>query len=403
MTTRRQLLGAGAVTLAVGGTALLFRASEQGVFAVGRGPAYALWDTWDLGGGLEPLVAAAVLAANPHDSQPWLFRVTADATGADGLVDSGVVEVRRDPARALGAFDPFGREVHVGLGCAVENLVVTARARGYEPTVTLLPDGPGVDLVARIELDRGTLQPSALADAVPERRTNRHPYRLGEQVPAGVLAELDTTVADLDGVSVRWLTDEREMQTFREETFLATEAFVADPDLSRDSHAWFRHSWTELQAEASGLTYDGSLSSPALAAAVKLSPDIGEQAANDGFVSTTRSHVDTAPLAGIVVADRSIVPDETAARLAWLNGGRLWQRLHLAATGLGVAMHPLSQLTELTDRERTLGAPPRFGDALADLVGTSDLVAVTPFRAGYATREATATPRRPLVEVVEYG
>ncbi len=402
MTTRRQLLTAGAITLGVGGTALLFRTAEQGVFAVGRGPAYALWDTWDLGVGLEPLVAAAVLAANPHDVQPWRFRVTADGPGADGAPDRGVVEVLRDPTRTIGAVDPFLREVYLGLGCAVENLAVTAGARGYEPTVTLLPEGPAAELVARVELERGPVEPSPLADAVPERRTNRHPYRRDERVPAGVLDELDATVADLDGVSVRWLTREQELQTFRDETYLATEAFVADPETSHDSHAWFRHSWAELQREASGLTYDGSLSSRALAALAKTAPDLGEEVSNDGFVSVTRTHVDTAPLAGLVVADRSLAPDETSAQLAWLRSGRLWQRLHLAATGLGVAMHPLNQLAELTDQERHREQPPRFGDVFAGLAGDEDLVPVMPFRTGYATRAATPTPRRPLVDVLDY-
>ena len=43
----------------------------------GQGPAYEPWDDWRTAtkGPLD-LVRAAILAANPHNSQPWLFHVT---------------------------------------------------------------------------------------------------------------------------------------------------------------------------------------------------------------------------------------------------------------------------------------------------------------------------------------
>ncbi|MGL5928024.1 MAG: hypothetical protein ACRCY8_03725 [Dermatophilaceae bacterium] len=390
-TPRRAVLRLGAAALATGVGALAYRTVDQGVLAVGRGPAYATWTVWDRGSALETSVAAAVLAANPHDVQPWRFVVDRAAS---------TVEVRRDPTRTIGAVDPFLREVHVGLGCAVENLTVVARSRGYRPQVD--PRAAG-NRVARIELDPGRPERSMLAAAVPRRHTNRFAYRAGEPVATGVLRRLDRVVADVPGVSVRWLTAPTELQRFRDETYAATEAFVEDADQSRDSHAWFRHDWDELQAEASGLTYDGSLDSRLFAALAKVAPDLGESASNSGFLDATRLHVDTAATAGVVVAERSLAPDETDAREAWLAAGRLWQRLHLAATVEGLVAQPLNQLAERTDRERQLGLAPRFGEALDDLVGDRDLVAVMPFRIGYSTRDAGPTPRRPLARVVEYA
>jgi hypothetical protein len=38
------------------------------------------------------------------------------------------VEVRS--LRGLNSIDPFHREIHVGLGCAVENLVLATASRG---------------------------------------------------------------------------------------------------------------------------------------------------------------------------------------------------------------------------------------------------------------------------------
>ena len=66
------------------------------------------------------LVAAGVLAANPHDTQPWLFGVSANA-----------IEIFADLSRNLGAMDAYVREMHLGLGCAIENMRLAAGPNGY--------------------------------------------------------------------------------------------------------------------------------------------------------------------------------------------------------------------------------------------------------------------------------
>jgi hypothetical protein len=50
------------------------------------------------------LVRAAILATNPHNTQPWGFRVSASA-----------VDMYADPSRNIGAMDPYRREQFTGL------------------------------------------------------------------------------------------------------------------------------------------------------------------------------------------------------------------------------------------------------------------------------------------------
>lgn len=83
-----------------------------------------------------------------------------------------------------------------------------------------------------------------------------------------------------------------------------------------------------------------------------------------------------------------------------LNGGRFWQRAHLWATIQGLAVQPLNQTTERADRERQLGLEPTFTRALAELIGDSDWQALMPFRIGYPTVTALASPRRAVHEVL---
>ena len=124
--SRRQTLRLGsALTLVLAGGRTRTANAEGQILP--EGDAYAPWGLWNeptLRGTPLALVAAAVLAANPHDTQPWLFRIGDDA-----------IEVLADLSRNLGAMDAFVREMHLGLGCAIENMLVAAGPNGYDAEV----------------------------------------------------------------------------------------------------------------------------------------------------------------------------------------------------------------------------------------------------------------------------
>ncbi len=133
--TRRTLLRRGAIggetLLVVAAGGLGYRAYDEGVLQTGEGGAYDAWRQWDQQRGPIALVSAAILAANPHNTQAWAFHVSPQR-----------IELFADRARNIGAVDPFRREMYVGLGCAIENMLLAADANGYQATVRLLPE-PG--------------------------------------------------------------------------------------------------------------------------------------------------------------------------------------------------------------------------------------------------------------------
>lgn len=379
---RRAGLGASAVVLA-GLGAGIWRAIDQGVFATGQGPAYQAWKDWRgvPGEGFVSFVRAAILAANAHNSQPWIFAIHPDR-----------IDVFADRTRNLGAMDPLRREMYMSLGCALENLTLAARAAGYAASVDFLPDPADPTYAARVHLASDAASVSPLYEAIPHRHTDRAPYDPRRQVQRSVLDAL-ARLADSPNASVLWITADNDKRRFGDLTVEATEAIIADQEQSTDSFRWFRLDWDELQRHKDGITLDTAGLPDVIRALAKILPAQSRSSTDKAWLDATRKHhVATAAAFGLVVLrDRH----DNAQRL---ETGRLYQRIHLHATTQGLSMQPLAQVTERVDRETASGRTGGFTNALAAF--TPGWQTVLPFRIGYPTGTPHLSPRRPAAEVI---
>lgn len=97
-------IAAAGATVVVAGTGVLsYRVFDQAVLDHDHGLAFDPWRHWEGTDGALGLVAAATLAANPHNSQPWAFGVTGTS-----------IDLYADRARGTRSLDPLGREMHIG-------------------------------------------------------------------------------------------------------------------------------------------------------------------------------------------------------------------------------------------------------------------------------------------------
>ncbi len=376
------MIGVGAA-IGLGAAGVSWRAYDQGVFSVGQGPAYDAWENWQPGGAGQPLdmVRVAILAANPHDIQPWIFSVATSS-----------IDVYIDPSRNLGTVDPFEREIHIGLGCALENLVLAAEAGGFAPSLNLMPDASDPTHIATIDISPGNKSATELYDAIPLRHTNRGPYEK-RIVSDETLDDLKRLNHDAD-IDVIWFSSDEERKNAGDLIIASTEAFIADKEMSSDSSKWMRQDWQDIQRHKDGITLDAQgLSSITLLAAKILPAQSREESDKYWLQSTKDVHVATAGAFGLIVAK------DNRDSVQRLNGGRLWQRMHLWATTGGIGMHPLNQVIECAERESVLGNEPKITNKLKELTGPGRQPLMM-FRLGYPTMKAMASPRRPVEEVL---
>jgi nitroreductase len=386
------LKGAGAVAVVAAG-GLLWRAYDQGVFAAGTGAAYEPWTNWrsDAVPGPLGLVRAGILAANPHNTQPWLFQVGATR-----------IELFADIRRNLGAFDPYLREMHIGLGCALENMTRTARVVGYDVAVTVHPGtlatpaaSPRPQPVATLELSPARPRPDQLVEAIPRRHTDRGAYAADRPVPGEMLEAMWAAFQDDADVRLFLFSAAGERKQFGDLVQASTETIIADPEMVAASDRWFRHRWLDVQRRRDGLTLDAAALGSLVTVVGKLLPPASAETSHRYWRDATRDvQIPTTALFGLI-AVRDLYDRPQA-----LRAGQRWQRLHLMGTARGLAMQPINQPVEMVDRERELGKPPRAAAALAALTGEAGWKPTFAFRAGLPTQPAGPSPRRPVDAVV---
>jgi hypothetical protein len=387
--TRRRVLRAGAATVIAATGGLTSRAVEEDVFAPLDGPAYAPWSSWRAAPMQGPLtlIQTAILAASPHNTQPWLFRLGGDR-----------IEVFADGRRNLGAFDPFHREMRIGLGCAVHNIVVAAPAHGFAASVMAaegsLPRDPSdtVQRVATIALTPSRVEEAALYSTIPLRHTDRNAYDPTRAVPRALTRQF-AALATQHGVRLDLFEAGPTRGAFDRLMTDATHAIVTDAEMVADSQHWFRKGDREISAHRDGLTLDAmGLSSGALFAA-KMLPAPDAVTAHRYWERQTREvHLPSARMVGLLS-----VPDRYDGA-ASLRAGQVWQGMYLLAVAHGLSMQPMNQPVEIADRQRQRGLKATADARFAELIGTTGWQPTFAFRAGHPTRRAPPSPRRPATD-----
>lgn len=337
---RRSLLVGSAGIVAVGGAGLLSwrrmrAAADMSAYAAG------LRDPLPTPASARDLIRYATLAANGHNTQPWLFR--ADERGIDILPDF---------THSTPVVDPDDHHLFASLGCAAENLALAAGARGRAGEIGFDPENGGM-----VRVDLGTAQggDAALSEAIPMRQSTRSNYD-GSAVSASDLSQLATAAA-VPGVDLFLLTERAQIDQLRDLVIAGNTAQMADPAFLAELMHWLRFNPAAAMTTGDGL-YSVASGNPALPD--WLGPRLFDmvftaQAENEKYA---RQIATSSGVAVFVAAQDN--PEH------WVQAGRACQRFSLQATALGLKTAYINQPVEVpglrADLAALVGLPGRRPD-----------------------------------------
>jgi nitroreductase len=335
------------------------------------------------------VLQCAIHAPNSHNAQPWLIELTPD----------NAMRLYIDRSRLLPATDPAARQIHISQGTFLELVDIAARQFGHRAEIRYFPEGEYSSTqiedrpVSAITLHpQPGLTPDPLFAEIARRRTNKRPYDRTRALTTAELVEMQSASKDNE-ISWRITTDAAQRREIARMCKEAMAIEVSSPERNRETAHWFRFSDRELQEKRDGFGIAQSGTEGVKKWIAERFVLSRERAANprgafaQGAVTAIEAQAGSASVFAALVS-------KTNTRMDQIRTGRAYARVHLAASRLGVAMQPLSQLLE--EYAEMAALQQRMKQTLQ--VEDTDTVQML-FRLGYA-RPAPPAPRRDVRALV---
>lgn len=286
--------------------------------------------------GLRDLVRFATLAPNSHNTQPWKFRLAADA-----------VDILADFSRRTPVVDPDDHHLYVTLGCAAENLAIAANASGRPAHVQVDAYGrEGASI--RVSLGRGARSDVEFCTAIPARQSTRSEFD-GKPLSNEELRQLERAAA-MPGVDVVLVTERPRLEGALELIQAGNAAQMDDAAFVRELKHWIRYNPAAALKSGDGLfgRCSGHPSAPDWLGRMIFDLVFKKAPENAKYARQLRS---SAGLAVFVAAAEG--PE------GWIRVGRSFERFALRATTLGIRHAHLNMPIEV----------PALRPAFADWLG----------------------------------
>lgn len=286
------------------------------------------------------LVRFATLAANSHNTQPWIF----SARGNE-------ITIAPDFSRRCPAVDPDDHHLFVSLGCAAENLILAASALGWraDPVV----DGDRIV----IALEQAPPTASALAAAIPVRQCTRAAFD-GKPVAPETLRRLEDACREPD-VTALLMTERAAIAGVTDYVLEGNSAQMRDKAFMRELVSWLRFNEAEALATTDGLfaPASGNPSLPSWLARPLMKLFFSESGENKKYREQLASS------AGVVV-----LAADCSDKSHWIAAGRACQRFGLQATALGLKYSFVNQPVEVATLRPQFATSLGLGERRCDIV-----------------------------------
>lgn len=278
------------------------------------------------------LIAAAGSAPSPDNNQPWLFRVR------EAAIDVFHCREREVPSDVDNLF------AGLALGAAIENMVLEASRQGLAAEVDYaerpFEQVDGCEAVATVKFTPEGAS-DRLAELLGQRVTNRRPYAR-TALSSSQLAAMNDAIADAD-CELIWLTDRTSLNRLASLIYAADRIRFEYQPFHDELHRVLRLTHDEAQATRDGLDF-ASLEIPRIARPLFrwLRPwsrmnFLNRFGLSRIFARNSIVQIERSAAVGLLATRR-------ADALGYLQAGRAFERVWLAAAGDKLAFQPLGAL-----------------------------------------------------------
>ncbi|MDR2921305.1 MAG: nitroreductase [Tannerella sp.] len=269
------------------------------------------------------MVEYAVKAPSGHNTQPWKFSIGENA-----------IDIIPDFSKTLPVVDSDNRELFISLGCAAENLCITASTLGYKTDMSISQEG-----IISIHLAKSdSVGHDSLFSQIEKRQTNRGVYE-SKRVEENILKDCLSVIPE--GKEIRFYYWENGSDSYERVKQLIMEGNTIQMDdamFVTELKSWMRMNKKESVAKKDGLGYDvfGAPNLPAFIARPAIGSFLNSKKQNKGDLKKieSSSHFILFTSVNNTVSD-------------WITFGRFMQRFLLKSTAHGIAHAYMNQPCEV--------------------------------------------------------
>ncbi len=176
-------------------------------------------------------------APSGHNTQPWRFK-----TGND------TISVLPDFTRALPVVDHDNHALYISLGCALENLIITANEFNYKTETEFTGDERQPQIVVKLSSAPG-VDTSGLFDYIVKRQVTRSKFK-PEKVPYSLLSEL---FEETEVVHVKLFLSEEEADSLTPYIIEGNSLQFDKREFVAELVSWLRFSEKEVMTKGDGI------------------------------------------------------------------------------------------------------------------------------------------------------
>lgn len=268
-------------------------------------------------------------APSGHNTQPWKFHITANA-----------ITIIPNFEVALPVVDGDNRELFISLGCAVENLLISASHFSYTAHI-IKCNRQGIT----VELTKtGTVSEDELFHQIEKRQTNRSVYN-GKKISDETLQRLQA-MQNEDSVQFYFAEMGTPFaNTITEYIIKGNEIQMNDPLFKKELLSWMRFNRKQVEATLNGLCYQvfGNPQLPSILARPIVNRFLKPQVQN----KSDKKKIESSSHFIVGTTQKNTIEE-------WINLGRTLQRLLLSMTEMRISYAFLNQPCEIAKLALTL-------------------------------------------------